>query len=107
LKGYGKLLRGVVYIAMWVAALGALSAVITLPLWFAASRFPTAYTAVALAIVLTGVSWLLLGGQRPTGRTVLWTVIILIALLSLALGWYVPMVVTFVVATGMVAYRIA
>lgn len=107
LKGYGKLLRGVVLVAAWVAALAALSAIITLPLWLVASRFPTVYTTVSLIVVVAGITWLLLGGQRPSGGALFWVGTIMILLLGVTLGWYVLIALALLVITGMIAYRLA
>lgn len=107
LKGYGKLLRGAVVITLWIAGLGILSAIITLPLWFAASRFPAIYTTGSLIVIVAALSWLLVGGRRPTGGTLFWVGEIALLLLGLALGWYIVIAVVLVIATGVIAHRLA
>lgn len=107
LRGYGRILQGSLILLGWIATLAGLSAIITLPLWFAASRFPTAYTSVSLIVVLVGLGWLLLGGRRPGGATIFWVADIVLILLGLALGWYVVMAVALVGATGVIAHRLA
>ncbi|MFW5694475.1 MAG: hypothetical protein ACOCYB_04860 [Alkalispirochaeta sp.] len=107
LRGYGRLLRVLLQIALWVAALGVLSTIITLPLWFAASRVPTAYTVVSSSIVVIGVGWLLIGGRRPTGRALLWTGTIALLLAGIMMGWYSAVIIALVLASGIIAYRLS
>ncbi len=107
LKGYGRLLRGVLGVAVWMVGLGMLSALITLPLWFVAAQFPTLYTISALIVLLVGLTWLLIGGRRPTGGALLWIGEIALILTSLALGWHIVTIVALVAATGVIAHRLA
>ncbi|MFO8042835.1 MAG: hypothetical protein R6U25_06520 [Alkalispirochaeta sp.] len=107
LKGYGRLLRAIVAVAVWIAGLGMLSALITLPLWFLAAQFPTIYTTSALIVLLAALTWLLVGGRRPTAGTLFWVAEIALILTGLALGWYVVTAVALVIATGVIAHRLA
>lgn len=106
LRGYVRLVHGLLRIALWIAALGALSALITLPLWFAASRFPTAYTILASLMVVVGAGWLIAGGRRPTGRALMWSGNLIILLAGIVLGVPALIVVACVLASGMVAHRL-
>ncbi|MEX2443348.1 MAG: hypothetical protein WD492_07075 [Alkalispirochaeta sp.] len=106
-KGYGTLLRGLVRLAAWIVALGTLSAIITLPLWLAASRFPTAYTTISLIVIVAGLGRLLIGGRRPTGRTLVWMGAVVVMVLGIVLGSYILTILALVAVTGLIAYRLA
>ncbi|MFW5827193.1 MAG: hypothetical protein ACOCU4_03830 [Alkalispirochaeta sp.] len=106
-RGYALLLRGLIHVVLWVAALAILSAIITVPLWFAASRVPTLYSAGASLIVVAGAGWLLVGGRRLTVRTVIWTVDLLVLLAGIVMGWPLLIGTALILASGMVAHRLA
>ena len=107
LRGYAHLVRGLIRIAFWVAALGVLSTIITVPLWFAASRVPTVYTAVASLVIVAGAGWLLVGGRRLTGRALMWTADLFFLCAGIVMGWPVLIGTALILASGMVAHSLA
>jgi hypothetical protein len=113
-RGYANLLRSLASLFLASTLLVAVSAGVTLPIWWLADRFPRVYSFGVSILVVGGISGLLVvrrlrrdGAATTIRRLLLGVAAVALTVLAVAAGSPLALGAWLVAVTGAVAYRLA